>query len=48
MTMFKKHVLFPIVIAMSTFIGYLGYRLKGHCHDIAVYKINQLKASKGL
>ena len=46
--MLKKHILASIVIAMSTFIGYVGYRLKGYRHTVAVYKINQLKASKGL
>ena len=48
MIILKKHVLAPIVIVAATFIGYLGYRLKGYCHKVAVYKINQLKASKGL
>ena len=46
--MLKKHVLAPVVIAMATFIGYIGYRLKGYSHTVAYYKINQLKASKGL
>jgi len=48
MTMFKKHVLAPVVIVVATFIGYIGYRLKGYRHAIAIYKINELKASKGL
>ena len=47
-TTFKKHVLVPIVITMATFSGYVGYRLKGHPHAVAVDMINELKASKGL
>ena len=47
-TMIKKHILAPAVIGVATLIGYIGYRLKGYRHAIALYMVNELKASKGL
>jgi hypothetical protein len=46
--MIKKHILAPAVIGVATLIGYIGYRLKGYRHAIALYMVNELKASKGL
>ena len=48
MTMIKTHILVPAVIGVATLIGYIGYRFKGYRHAVAVYMVNELKASKGL